>query len=142
MPRQVYWDVERTRSFLEILGACYNNSRGGIPPTPVYEECVRKLCEIYGPESYNIESLRSKFQRMKTHYKIYVNISTNIGLGWDEETQNVVAPAHVIKEFTKVISSTCSCTIYLFVICLYLVYTFICWLILKFLLYFKGDKDT
>ena len=106
MPRTAYWDVERTCYFLEGLGARFSRSRGNIPSTTVYEFCVDKLNERYGPGSYNVESLRSKFQRMKTAYKIYCRVSTNIGLGWDKETQTVSCPEELIKDFAKVIFST------------------------------------
>ena len=112
MPMNVFWDVERTRYFLELLGARFNCSRGGIPSTAVYRACVEKLFERYGPDSYNLDSLRSKFQRMKKHYKIYCRVSTNTGLSWDEETQTVTAPDTLIKEFAQVISNTRHCDVY------------------------------
>ena len=116
MPKIVTWDVESTRYYLELLGARFSCSRGTIPPTYVYEYIVSKLNNKYGPGSYNVESLRSKFQRMKGDYKIYCGVSTNIGLGWDEETQTVNCPNHIIVDYAKVIFTKWPCTFCYFVI--------------------------
>ena len=115
--------MEHTRYFLEVLGACFSRSRGSIPSTVVYEACLDKLNERYGPGSYTLDSLRSKFQRMKKHYRIYCKVSTNTGLGWDEETQTIVAPEEVIIQFVEVITYTWPCTIYqfLYVYILYII---------------------
>ena len=42
---------------------------------------------------------------MKGNYKIYYGVSTNTGLGWDEETQTVNCPDHIVKDYVKVIFS-------------------------------------
>ena len=116
MPKTIRWDVESTRYFLELLGACFNRSRGTINSTTVYESVVDKLNEMYGSNSYNVESLRSKFQWMKGDYRIYCGDSTNTGLGWDEETQTVNCPEHMIIDYAKVIFTKWPCTFYYFVI--------------------------
>lgn len=138
MPRIAYWDMECTRYFLKVLGARFSHSRGSIPSTAVYDACANKMNERYRAGSYTLDSLRSKFQRMKRHYKIYYRVLTNTGLGWDEKTQTVVAPKELIKQFAEVIICTWSSTIYQFVICLHFIYNSICWLILIFVLLFRG----
>ena len=122
MPKTTYWDDETTAYFLELLGERFSRTRGKIPSTAVYQACVKKMCERYGIGEYTVDSLRSKFQRMKQRYKIYVKVSTNTGIGWDEETQTVVAPDHVIKDFAKVITYTWRCIIYQFIIFVYILY--------------------
>ena len=106
---------------MELLGEHFSSSRGTIPPTSLYESIVGKLNVSYGSGSYNVESLRSKFQRMKGDYKIYCRVSTNTGLGWDEETQTVSCPEKLIKDFVKLIFSTWPYTICQFVISLYFI---------------------
>ena len=101
---------------MELLGECFSCSRETIPLTSLYEYIVGKLNDRYGPGSYNVESLQSKFQRMKVYYKIYCGVSTNIGLGWDEETQTINCPNHFVKDYVKVIFTQWSCTFCYFII--------------------------
>ena len=75
-----------------------------IPPISLYVSIFGKLNDKYGPDSYNVESLRSKFQRIKVDYKIYSVIITNSGLNWDKETKTVNCSPQYKKDYAKGIS--------------------------------------
>lgn len=102
MTRTVNWDVESTRYFLELLSDGFNMSHGTIPPPSLYARINSKLNERYGPDSYNLAGLRSKFQRCKGQYRVFLPYTTATGLGWDEETQTINAPEHVILQHANV----------------------------------------
>ena len=116
MPKTTYWDEGTTAYFLELLGEHFSGTPCKIPSTPLYQACVNKMCEMYGPGEYTMDALRSKYQRMKKRYRIYVKGSTNTGIDWDEETQTCIAPDDVIIDFAKVITSTWRCNLYKFII--------------------------
>ena len=62
------------------------------------------MCERYGSGEYTVPVLRTKYQRMKKRYRIYVKVSTSTGIGWDEESQTCHAPPEIIKAFAQVIT--------------------------------------
>ena len=141
MPKTVSWDLESTRYYMELLGEHFSCSRGTITPTSVYEYIVGKLNDKYGFGSYNVETLRSKFQRMKGDYKIYCGVSTNTSLGWDEETQTVNCPEHVVLEYAKVIFTKWPYTFCYFVILFDFLYISDCGLIFIILSYFRRTRE-
>ena len=116
MPKTTYWDDETTAYFLELLGERFSRTPYKIPSTLVYQACVSKMSERYGPSEYIVDALRSKYQRMKKRYRIYVKVSTNTGIGWDEDTKTCVVLDDVIKDFAKLITFTWRCIIYQFII--------------------------
>ena len=142
MPKIVSLELESTRYFfLELLSEGFSYSHRIIPPTSLYVYIVGKLNDKYGASSYNVESLRSKFQRMKGDYKIYYGVSTNTDFGWNEETQTINCHEHVILDYAKVIFTKWSCTFYYFVILFDFLYISDCGLILIILSYFKGERE-
>ena len=82
----------------------------------MYQQWAAKMCERYESGEYSVPGLRTKYHWMKKRYKIYVRVSTNTSIGWDEETQTCLAPPEVIKDFAKVITSTWRCILYKFII--------------------------
>ena len=141
MPKNVSWDLESTRYFLELLSEGFSYSHVTIPPTSLYVYVVGKLNDKYRAGSYNVESLRSKFQRMKFDYKIYASVSTNTSLGWDEETQTINYLEHVAIEYIKVIFTKWPCTFFYFVIYLIFLYISDCGLIFIILSYFRRAQE-
>ncbi len=74
------------------------------------------MCERFGVGEYIVDALRSKYQRMKKRYRIYLRVSTNTGIGWDEESQTCLAPLEAIKDFAHVITPTWRCIFDKFII--------------------------
>ena len=109
MPKNTFWDDERTAHFLELIAKSFSRRTSKTPSTPMYQWWATKMCERYGPDEYSVPGLRTKYQRMKKRYKIYLRVSTNTGIGWDEESQTCLAPIEVIKDFAQVITPTWRC---------------------------------
>ena len=116
MPKNTHWDDERTAHFLELIAKTFSRKTRKTPSTPMYQHWAAIMCERYGLGEYSVPGLRTKYQRMKKCYRIYVRVSTNTGIGWDEESQTCVAPPEIIKDFAKVITSTWRCILYKFII--------------------------
>ena len=104
MPKNTYWDDERTAHFLELIAECFSHKTSKTPSTLMYQQWAAKMCERYGPDEYSVPRLRSKYQRMKKRYRIYLRVSTNTGIGWDEESQTCLSPLEIIKDFAQVIT--------------------------------------
>ena len=104
MPKNTFWDDERTAHFLELIAKSFSRRTSKTPSTPMYQRWATKMCERYGPGEYSVPGLRTKYQRMKKRYRIYLRVSTNTGIGWDEESQTCLAPPKIIKDFAQVIT--------------------------------------
>ena len=103
MPKVASWDVEQTWDCLELFSESFGCSCGTTPPTSLYFEILKKLNDKYGKDSYELEILQSKYQRMKADYKTYSVLINNSSLSWDKETRTVNCLDEHLENYKKVI---------------------------------------
>ena len=97
----IMWMKDSTYDYLLMLSTMFKPELGLHPTAKTYSIISNKLSVKY-QDNYDVESLKSKFHRMRKDYKGYLLVQSHTGLGWDEATQTVSCPNAVKQHFIEV----------------------------------------
>ena len=105
-----HWSDAATLEYLELLAAYSTHSAGIKIPTPTVTQWAHTLYSHHGYQ-FRVKQLRTRYQRFRKVYHLFMGMKNDTGLGWDETLQTVTCPpwkwadyCNVRISFTKCIS--------------------------------------
>ena len=74
------------------LGATFASQKAGvIPPISTYVQWIATISAKHG-EIYTVKQMRSRYQRFRKNYLLFIGLKSDSGLGWDDALQTVTCP--------------------------------------------------
>ncbi len=96
-----HWSDAANVEFLELLVAFCGQQAGLKPPSSTYAHWAAILYAHHG-FPYTVKQLRTRYQRFRKVYRLFLGIKSDSGLGWDEEQQKVTCADWKWKDYCKV----------------------------------------
>ena len=86
-----HWSDAANLEFLELLAAYSSHNAGLKPPTDTYMQWAVTLSSHHAFQ-YRVKQLRTRYQRFRKVYHLFMGMKNDSGLGWDEALQMVQCP--------------------------------------------------
>ena len=96
-----HWSDAANLEFLEMLVVFSTHNGGMIPPTDTYRQWAATLSSHHAFQ-FRVKQLRSRYQRFRKVYHLFMGMKTASGLGWDEALQKVTCPDWKWEDYCKV----------------------------------------
>ena len=83
-----HWTDVTNLELLELGAAFASQHAGAIPPTSTYIQWIATISAKHETISM-VKQMRSRFQRFRKDYLLFIGLKNDSGLGWDDALQSV-----------------------------------------------------
>ena len=107
---KIEWTKKEEKRFIDLM--VQEVRQGNLTSTMFHDRtwtAIEQQMNVEFGKVYTIKRLKEKFQRLKTKFRVFKDLITSTGMGWDEQNNTVVGSE---ENWRNAIAVNHHCTLY------------------------------